>query len=290
MDINSAELQVKRLLSYVEDIASSSHKMYGKSKTRLKDVAATCSEVVRIIYTVLEDESLSNMEETEFAQSANPDLAAVLNDMQAELDRLKSFAALTPAVSNTAAVSNDTRRQVLINYSETLKGLADAQIPIPIADQCAQLLYNWFTSRFMNHLAQSDFHYNIKRLPDWLRDIVIVYGHSVATDNEENFISKFNYWCTSVQTESTNTYAVPYFIYTFNRYHDPAQFTLTAAVLWDILLDNGLSKLCTGDDDLYPFEDSVYRLCGQYSPTTLDKYCDYKLNSKLLRQCKLIKD
>lgn len=289
MDINSAELQVKRLLSYVEDIANSPKKMYGKSKTRLKEVATTCSEVVRIIYTVLEDESLSNMDEQEFSQSSNPDIVTVLNDMQSELNKLKSFVSTSSGSAETSSVSISTRRQVLLNYSASLKHLSEVSIPIKSAHKCAELLHMWFSTRFES-VQSSDFHYNIKRWPDWLRDIVIVYGHSVATDTEDQFISKFEYWCNSIQQEVNNKYAVPYFIYTFNRYHDPSQFTLTAAVLWDILLDNGLAQLCTSDDDLYPFEDSVYRLCGEYSPAVLDNYADYKLNSRLLTQCKLIKD
>lgn len=289
MDINSAELQCKRLLSYVEEIANSPKKMYGKSKTRLKDVATTCSEVVRIIYSVLEDESLSNMDEQEFSQSTNPDIAKVLNDMQTELNRLKAFVSTSPAPSDSPTVSTSTRKQVLINYSNVLKNVAGTSISIESAHRCARLLEKWFSARFISNSTQSEFHYNIKRWPDWLRDIVIVYGHSVATDTEDQFISKFEYWCDNIQV-SSNNYAVPYFIYTFNRYHDTSQFTLTAAVLWDILLDNGLSELCTNDDDLYPFEDSVYKLCGEYSPAVLDRYADYKLDSQLLKECKLLKD
>lgn len=289
MDINSAELQCKRLLSYVEEIANSSKKMYGKSKTRLKEVATTCSEVVRIIYNVLEDESLSNMDEQEFSQSTNPDIAKVLNDMQTELNRLKAFVSTSSSISEPSSVSTSTRKQVLINYSNVLKRLSESSISIKCADRCAKLLQRWFSTRF-EITAHSDFHYNIRRWPDWLRDIVVVYGYNVANNTEDQFISKFNYWCDSIQQNSNSKYAVPYFIYTFNRYHDPAQFTLTSVVLWDILLDSGLADLCTPDDDLYPFEDSVYRLCGDCNPSVLDKYTDYKLNSQLLTECKLIED
>jgi len=292
MDINSAELQVKRLLGYVKDISESSHTMYGKSKARLKEVAATCSEVVRIIYTILEDETLSNMDEVEFSQSSNPDIAAVLDGMQAELNRLKSFVS-TSSVSSAVSTSNTasvSRKQALVEYAKVFETLVTKHISLRSAQKCAELLDYWFKTRFLTKSC-SNFHYNMKRVPGWIRDIVIVYGYNVNVDTEDQFIQKFEEWCRSIETDTSNVYAVPYFIYSFNRYPDASQLTLTAAVLWDVLLDNGLSQLCSlSDNEMYPTEDCVYRLCGQYNPGVLDAYEDYKMNSELLKKCKLIKD
>lgn len=291
MDINSAELQVNRLLTYVKELADSSHKMYGKSKTRLRDVATTCSEVVRIISVILEEQSLASPEESEFTQPVNSDITDLLNGMQSELNRLKAFVAApsaTPASPNN--VSAVSRKQAINDYNSVLSSLSCASIDIPIARNCAQILSRWFDVRFVQRSQNANFHYNIRRLSEWLRDIVIVYGYNVSIGNEDRFIAMFDEWCMNVQSDQDNTYAVPYFIYLFNRDQDPQQITLTAVVLWDILLDNGLSRLCTNTIDLYPSEDSVYRLCGQFNPSILDAYVDYKTNPAILTRCNLIKE
>ena len=97
MDINSAEKSLKKLLTYATDLANTKPKLYQKSRDRLTDLVATCNEIVTLISSVLQEETMFT-EVNEFpsnAKLANSDIFATLDTMQAQIDQIRSFAKLT---------------------------------------------------------------------------------------------------------------------------------------------------------------------------------------------------
>ena len=73
MDIYTAEIQIKRLLEYFEDIEEKKPLMYQKSKDRYRDLASNCLQVVRVISNILQDETLMN-DDVEFSGSQKKDI------------------------------------------------------------------------------------------------------------------------------------------------------------------------------------------------------------------------
>ena len=126
----------------------------------------------------------------------------------------------------------------------------------------------------------------MKRLPRWIRSIVIVYCYHVEKGDLTAFIQSFDKWIEGV---SNNTYAVPYEIYQFDKFPDPNMLTLTSVVTWDILLDSGLRNLCKDPSDFYLSEDSIYMLVGSLNSTVMDPYTNYLYDASILDKCKFTK-
>ena len=279
LDIYSAGTSIKKLLTYVEDIADSKPRMYEKSKDRLKEIATTCNKVVEVISEILEDEVLKE-DSVEFGQ--NSDLTAVITNMQQQMDKLKQFAEGASDDSDERHVeinssSSKARKKALKSYSSCLSKLSTIETAYPFANRCAKLLWTWFDVRFLKTVYGTNFRYNMKKFPEWIQSIVILYGKAIHDNDVASFEANFQAWLQSIiNTDAKDKYAVPYDIYQLSRNMNSESITLDAVILWDILLDNGLRDVCTTDkDDLYMDEYDIYNLADTHSPAVLDSYCNY---------------
>lgn len=307
MDIYSAESHVKKLLKYVEGVAESQSRMYEKSKVRLRDLAATCNQVVQVISGILQERILES-DESEFDSSDSDNSSEVeglLLSMQSELDQLKQFVSCKSGSAPDAEVSrynevnvpqpvdssSSAKKRAISRYGHILSTLASSEIGYPSVCRCAKLLWQWYDTRFIRSVKASPgtFRYSLKRLPQWVRDIVMLYGKSVSEGSESEFLNMFDQWCNDLLV-SPHRYAVPYEVYEFDKELRPNDMTLASAVIWDILLDYGLRALCEDSDEMYLSTNSVYALIGEHAPDVLDNYADYKYNPSVLRHCNLLKE
>lgn len=306
MDINSAEKNIKKLLAYVQDLADTKPKMYQKSRGRLKEMADTCKEVVTLISEILQDETLRD-DEVEFG--SDPNIASELNSMQDKILQIRSFAGVETVepVSDTATelnavtaqdvvgFSNKTaspiaKRQILRKYKEVMRKVSTFDFRYDSVYRCAKLLWDWFETRFVKTVYGSDFKYNMKRFPTWIRDIVTMYGKAIRDGEYVELDNKFRLWIDSLTDSDSGDikYAVPYIVYEFEKSMSPDDMSLEAVVLWDILMDCGLSELCTSvAGDYYLKEDAVYDLCSTLNPGVLDRYVNYVDHPEILSELRL---
>ena len=87
MNISSAEKQVNKLLSYLEEISNGSTSMYSKSKVRLQNIASTCNQIVSIISNILQDEVLSQ----DVSDVESLEVYQAISNMQHSIDQLSHF-------------------------------------------------------------------------------------------------------------------------------------------------------------------------------------------------------
>ena len=67
--------------------------------------------------------------------------------------------------------------------------------------------------------------------------------------------------------------------------------TLQAAVIWDILYDNGLKLICDRSPyKLYPANDTIYMWIADVDPDMLDDYVNYKYDNTVLTKLGLTKE
>lgn len=282
MDIYSAEIQVKKLLNYVQSLSDSKSRMYQKSKDRLKELANTCNQVVAVISQLIQDEALVNSDSDEFSRSDPTDFKSVLDSMESQIAELRQF--IEPPKQNSSnLISTNDRKKALFAYKTCLNTLSNSSMKVLEAEDCSRLIWNWFSARFLN--TSSTFRYNMKKLPSWIRDIVIFYGYHVENRSVAKFKSDFNSWIDSIRTG--NNYAVPYEIYQFEKSPNPEIVTLTSVVLWDLLLDGGLRQLCCDNSDIYPSEECVYSLVGKLDSNVMNPYTNYNYDTDILRKCNL---
>lgn len=300
MDIYSAEAQVKKLLEYVTSVSQSQSRMYNKTKVRLSELANTCSQVVEVISTILQDKALEDCDQgSEFETGSDPDIRIALANMQSQLNALQQFvnptapAVMTPSVAPKSELSAAVRKRVFSDYKIALSGCAAMPSPYPCVIELADMLWTWFRARFVNSSnANSGFQYNIRRWPEWIRDIVIVYGNAVETQTASTFVADFRTWCNSLAfSEAKSKYAVPYSIYEFNKHPNRETLTLTSVILWDMLMDLGLSKISveTQSSSLYLSSSAIYDLCETISPDVLDHYKHYKTDPAIDKRFKILR-
>lgn len=290
MDIHGAETHLKKLLQYVQELAESKPGMYQKSKDRLKSIADTCDQVVKIISEILKDETLVE-DECEFGTSQNADLLSVISSMDTQLTMLKQFMNVPQdnvAESPKQKISSDMRRQAIRNYSACFRLLKESENDI--VNRCGDFLSTWFDIRFISSIPSHPyFRYNIKRIPQWTCAMVVIYCKHIVQGDIQEFRVDFDNWCENIKNgETGNKYAVPYEVYQFDRFQSPSEMTLAAVVMWDMLFDAGLKDLCINDGSgMYVSEDSMYKLCESCNPRALDRYANYQDMNSVLRVAKL---
>lgn len=284
MDILGAKKNVDKLLKYVQGVASTDVKLYTKSRDKLKDVAVTCNEVVKIISEILQEEILET-DSAEFQSDTN--ISGVIDSMQLQINQLKKFAGIDQVdvaeetVSRSSGLKDNrspaAKKQIFQEYRTCLSQLSEVKFEYDEISQCANLIWRWFDVRFIQTSQQSEFKYQMKKFPLWIRDIVILYGHALQSHRLNEFIQSFNNWINTLVTSDTyNSYSVPYEIYKFDRYHDKEKVNLDSVIIWDVLVSSGLNALCKRSDPYYMSEDSVYELTGELNPTALNNYLDFR--------------
>lgn len=295
MDIYSAESYMKKLLEYVTEVNEVKPNMYQKSKDRLKDLAVTCNQVVRIISEILQDEALAQID-NEFRESNQNEICNMITSMESQIAALKTFVSYDSEESSNVTISKSkispqTRRQVLTNYGKVFSRLSQSDTGNVIVDDCITLLWTWFDERFFQTpRSHPEFRYNIRRIPNWISDIVLSYSLSIMRGDRESFVDEFNEWCTTLNiTEAGDKYAIPYFIYKVKQDAEDQLVDCTPVVLWDMLIDAGLHSLCGQDpSELYIQEDMMYQRCGNINPSCLDDYINYKEDDNILKSCNLL--
>lgn len=285
MDIYSAEIQVKKLLEYVTSLSESSSRMYNKTRVRLTDLAAMCEKVVAVISQILQRGALESCDDSdsEFSQPDDANVAEAIVRMQEQLNQLQTF--LVPEVKQVAPITEASllKKQAYVDYKLILHDASLLTSNYPITFEITALIWRWFYARFVDPKNIVNFKYNMRRIPDWIRDIVILYCYAVETHTEIDFVNEFSNWCSALSTDkASKNYAVPYSIYLFDKDPDPTKLTLTAVAVWDILIDNQFGQLSqtVHDSDLYLNPYAIYDMCGKLTPQLLDRYKHYSIDTE----------
>ena len=103
----------------------------------------------------------------------------------------------------------------------------------------------------------------------------------------EQYLREFYVWCDTVV--HNEPYAVPKFIHDMDIEVPLSELTLTAVVLYDVLMDFGLLALT----DLTPAclalsAYDLYDLVSANAPELLDAYTHYTQSANILVQCGII--
>lgn len=288
LDIYGAQKLVEKLLEYVTDVQDAQPSMYEKSKNRFRDLANTCKKVVSVISNILQDAALCT-DEVEFSNSSQ-DLSAVIDNMQAELDKLKAFSGESSREKHKDthsdlidAAPRDAKKTTMRSMRACLKALSENADLMPVVSECADLLWKWFDIRFYQAAGPPLFRYNMRRIPTWIRDIIVLYGNAVHRGEQQQFVEAFRSWLDSLLS-SPHEYAVPYVVYQFNRNPDPAKLSLDAVVIWDILVDGGLRDMCNSHNPLYLSDNMIYDMCIEMNPGCVDRYMDYTEHPEIVQQ------
>lgn len=131
-------------------------------------------------------------------------------------------------------------------YTEAFAELGEMDSGYTNADKCGKLLSRWFERRFLETPPK---HYNLKCMPRWILAIAVSFSHSCDTNKVNNYIYNFDKWLDQIDT--SDQYVLPYRTYNYLKDCSSSDVTKTVYVLFRVLQKYGMSKIFSGNDDIY---------------------------------------
>lgn len=272
MDINSAGLYIRRLLSYVSSLSEDRPTMYAPSKVKLQEIADTCNQVVSIVSELLQTEVLQQ-DSSEF-HGTDTEVSSAVQKMHNTIEGLQSF---TDSVK-PLEVSTETKlkSKIVAEYASSISTLESVSSGVEYADTCSKLLSTWFKARILHRSPKASFRYNVMSFPSWISSLVLAFGKSLHQGTCELFIESFNTWIEKVlDADQDVKYAVPFEVHRILKDPTAEDATLESVVLWDILMVHGLHSLSKLDRAALA-EDLVYNRVADLNPSILDNYVYYQ--------------
>ena len=287
MDVYTAKSQLQKMISYIDSLISDNHRMYNKSKDRWNEIRSLSMQLAQSISGLLKSAAIEDTDNT--FDDSDQEMNSVIRSIQAELDDIKKFVNYkdtSPPSTPDVKVPYTAKRAIISMYDEVLRSLSTGSTGFIEADDCARLLYMWFHTRFIS--CTNDFRYNIRQLSSWIYAFCIGYAESVKFNQSEEFKSAIISWCDKLSDEPVK-YAVPYEVYQICSDDSSDHMTLTAVVIWDILMNSGLNRLESQSDEYKVFvtESEIYDICNKHAPNILDEYVDYRSDDSVLQKAKI---
>ena len=227
--------------------------MYKKTKQRYENLAECLIQSAEKIAIILESDSLRSKNTDEFNELETSDESEVsayqrimkkLENVRDISDLEHSFSSGNVHYSRSSGENLFVKTFEAIDYFDSVLSEASMyNFGYTEVNQCAEMLYYWFHTRFKPEVPDSTFKYNIQYLPEWICNFIILYGKYNHTDSNDQFVKLIDKWCTTVINGSCGNYAIPYEVYQLNKDKDPSDYTIDSVVISDLLMNGMLYKL-----------------------------------------------
>lgn len=267
-DINMTQIEVPRILANAVringqlDIAlDEKRKIYAKTRRNYEELAISLLSSVDKIATLLENDSLNSLDDTPQEFHTNSvDVGNLRDAIDKTSEKINSYTSfVSPIVSNVANINRDTLKR----YGSVLNKASTASFSCIECSECAYILNKWFKTRFSNKGKSSSFKYNISYLPEWITNIIILYGKYHSKGDSDSFMNMMTSWCDSLNDEDCK-WAVPYEVHQLTKSFSPDDYTMDAVLIGDILMDEALYELTESNSpgivanlDCYPVASRV---------------------------------
>ena len=271
ISIYPIEAAAKKISDMLDVVLMQKPRMYGKTKQRYANLTVSLLSSVEKISKITQDAALSSQSDDEFNElaSAGFDIGvdSAVQNAQKEIAAAKSF-------SSNPETHDFVDLKFIDSVFLEMKSIDFGWLEI---NKCAQLLQMWYHARFIEHPATSC---NYSYLGNWITKFIIQFGHHCAVDSCSNFETSLAAWCERLGFSDIK-YAQPWFIFQTFKHGDPADYTLQAVLINDILYDKCLCKLTS----TYPMFDSieVSRIVKSKNPALTPK-----INSRFAKQRELL--
>ena len=236
LEIYPSEVAANKILSHMEKVLEDKPKVYKKTILRYKKLAEILIACLDKINKFIESETLLSSDDTEFDE-----LSKTSED---NLEPFKNFPSIQQLSNNVESFDNIHINEYNFNsaisisqISSILQTGSNLDFGYEEVNQCAKLINMWFQARIPKSSQDTDFRYNIKQIPVWISHIIITYGYYFEHGRIYELEQEFARWCREVKEDPHNTYRVPYCVYHTVDSEKRENFTLSAVLISDLLLD-----------------------------------------------------
>ena len=271
--IYSMEIAANKIEAGLEEILRANPRMYGKTITRYENLAHVLISCVNKIAKISQIDALTPESTDEFNELAeasgfNSTLDSALVGVQQGIQEAKAFACVD---------TEEDKPFIDLNFVDSVfSEMSHIDFGWKEVNQCSQLLYTWFHSRFIQYPCRCKISY----LGNWVHTFILQFGNYCARDACKNFEDSLISWCDRLPKVNT-VYVHPYFIHQTLKSIEPSDFTLQAVLINDLLYSECLYKLSNS----YSMFDSmeVSRIVKDKNPGLVPK-----INSRFAKKLELI--
>lgn len=263
IEVSRIQHHADRLNDLLADVTANQPQLYSKTKHKYKELAISLLHAVDEITSILETDSLASIDQYESEFDNKPaesidELHQAIEQVTMSIDNYTNF--ISTPVDN---VSVNINKATLKRYGQVLAEAANYSFKYTEANECAYILNKWFNARFSNFVKDDTFKYNIAYLPDWITNIIIVYGKYHQNNNTSSFIHMMESWCNKLSSQP-NKWVVPYEIHQLNTSANPESYTMDSVLIGDELMDEVFYQLTESNSpdliatfDCYPVASAV---------------------------------
>ena len=231
--VYSIEASAHKISSALDELIEAQPRMYGKTKLRYQDIASELLSCVDKIAKLIQVEALSPQSNDEFDELAAAGFDTSLDSALASVQQ-----GLTEAKAFSAHKDSDKTFVDLRFVDSIFCELCSIDLGWCEVNQCANLIYKWFHTRFVEHPPVCKIAY----LGSWVHKFIIQFGNYCARNATTEFENSIITWCDRINQIKT-LYVHPYFIHETLKSDDPNDFTLQAVLINDIFYSRCLYKL-----------------------------------------------
>lgn len=289
MDIRSLKAVNSKLNSIKSDLENSVSSLRPSSIDKLKHELDSISDTLDSIYELIGVDIQTDddrIDQILFGVNALLKSNASGGSFAALVDAEVEVADELPGTEDCA--ESDNKSTVMREYSSCIRDLPDNCSEYVEAEKCADLIKLWFNKRFYGGV-RIETGYKLDRLHEWIENIVIEYSIHIRDGTVKEFESNFRLWCNNI-SDSGNKYIVPSSIFKHSKQLDPSAASLTGLVLWEILMNSGLSALSVMPLKQFGLRpNALYNRFTDidYSDKLIDQYVSYKLDESVLNLAKI---
>lgn len=239
IEVSRIQTHADKIDKQLSSILSEHPQIYAKTRDKYKKLAISLLSSVEKIASILEENSLATLDNdrVEFS-TADFDISDVYCAMKHTSDRIDLCNNFLAASSED--ISDNVNKMTLKKYGRVLEQASVHDFGYYEVNTCALILNKWFKSRFS--VNDPAFKYNIAYIPEWITNIIIMYGKYQSINDTDSFISMMYSWCDGLSASPTR-WAVPYEVHDLSKSVDPHSYTINAVLIGDILMDEVLYQL-----------------------------------------------
>lgn len=235
LEIYPSEVAAKKILKHLDKMLEEKPKVYKKTLLRYKKLAELLMQCLDKINKFIESETLLSSDDTEFdelSKSADDNIESFNNSTS-----IKQISTNLENFDDVHTSGQQYNSSKISKYRTILQTGSNIDFGYEEINQCAKLVNMWFQARIPKNSKNSDFRYNINQLPLWISHIIITYGYYLEQGKVYDLEQEFKYWCKEIEEDPHNTYRVPYCVYNTCKSDKRECFTLSAVLIFDVLIE-----------------------------------------------------
>lgn len=233
-DIQVLEDRIVRLKSQL--LLYKDMRLYRSTKQRLSAVGQELADCISIIQSI----TTIDVNKIQPISSSALDDDTCINNSEFEISEDSDLMDTFPVLPKHSNLSSYSAKTIVSMYGTRInEGFVrdGSGTGILQANQFWNLLYSWYTNRYIPERRNPKFHFKASRIHEWVDLLIIAAGKAIHDRIYADFIQQFSTWVRNLNTSKDDLYALPYSVM-YVQPVEPECCTLEAILLEYVIKPN----------------------------------------------------